>query len=597
MKWILVILLMIQTILPVHAEGGSFSAVFSDPGKLEQASESYAYQDLDHAVIDVWRDDLSSAKIAVTAEAGMTISASVSAFSRKNGEVLSADSVSIGWLADTEASLGTREGSPSILVPDRITAETEKIFSAGETGYLWITVRTDCNTAAGTYDGTIVLRNGTSEETCRLRIRVSSLVNEENFSLDLWQYPYASLRYYQILNHEEAFSAAHQNVLRQTLRAYYDAGGRTITASILDEPWSHQTYDDYPGMVRWSRNAENQIVYDYSAFDAWVSLCMEEGIDERIECFTILPWNNKITVHHEDGTAEGITAIPKTDEYTWIWSAFLRDFIAHLEEKGWKDKTVIAMDERNPAMVQAAIQVILSVTGSDGKPLGISDSINSLMEDISFYDDIDILSVSLGCFSDSALISELISHRKAFGKETILYNCSGNYPNAFAFSEPEESLWVMYYAAALGFDGYMRWALDAWNEDPLSSADYMPLESGDTFLLYPGEKDGDGMDLSESVRFLMIAQGIRNARKALYLKEHLEEKELFAEGLESIRRAAGSYHAHGAMTAADGSSEIISSEASRMQELIRLGTILMEREAAGSDPGLYVLRLKKIAEQ
>ncbi len=597
MNWILVILLILQSILPVHAEGGSFSAVFSDYGKKKQASAEYAYQNLDHAVIDVWREDRSSAKIAVSADADMTISASASAFRRRNGEVLSEEAVSIGWLENTEASLGTSEGSPSITVADRITDETRKSFSPGETGYLWISIRTDSDTAAGTYDGTIVLSNGTSEKTCRLRIRVAALIPEENFSLDLWQYPYASMRYYDILNHEEAFSAAHQEVLRQTLKAYHDAGGRTITASILDEPWSHQTYDDYPGMVRWSRDAENRIVYDYSAFDAWVSLCMEEGIDGRIECFTILPWNHKITVHHEDGTAEGITAIPGTEEYTWIWSSFLKDFIAHLEARGWKDKTVIAMDERSPEMVQAAIQTIQSVTGSDGKPLGISAAVNSLIEEVSYYDDIDILSVSLGCFSDSSLIRELTSHRRSLGRETLLYNCSGNYPNAFAFSEPEESLWVMDYAAALGFDGYMRWALDAWNEDPRSSADYMPLESGDTFLLYPGEKDGDGMDLSESVRFQMIAQGICNARKALYLKEHLAEKELFEEGLESIRRGEGAYHAYGAMMAADGSAELIASEASRMQELIRLGTILMEREAAGSDPGLYVLRLRRTAEQ
>ena len=53
-----------------------------------------------------------------------------------------------------------------------------------------------------------------------------------------------------------------------------------------------------------------------------------------------------------------VKAKPGEAAYTEYWGTFLRDFAKHLRQKGWFDKTCIAMDERPMKDMQAAIKVI-----------------------------------------------------------------------------------------------------------------------------------------------------------------------------------------------------------------------------------------------
>ena len=45
--------------------------------------------------------------------------------------------------------------------------------------------------------------------------------------------------------------------MKRQMRPYMEAGGKIGTASIVEEPWYHQTWCDYPSMVRWKREMEN----------------------------------------------------------------------------------------------------------------------------------------------------------------------------------------------------------------------------------------------------------------------------------------------------------------------------------------------------
>ena len=85
-------------------------------------------------------------------------------------------------------------------------------------------------------------------------------------------------------------------------------------------------------------------------------------------------------------------------------------------------------------------------------------------------------------------------------------------PNTFTFSPPAESEWLPLFAAANGYDGFLRWAYHSWVENPLVSTDFTSWPSGDCFLIYPGNRSSvrwerlrDGIEGFEKIRLLRAA--------------------------------------------------------------------------------------------
>jgi hypothetical protein len=58
--------------------------------------------------------------------------------------------------------------------------------------------------------------------------------------------------------------------------------------------------------------------------------------------------------------------------------------------------------------------------------------------------------------------------RRNSGLITTYYvACGIPKPNNFTFSPPSESCYEGWFAAARGFDGFLRWASNSWPENPL----------------------------------------------------------------------------------------------------------------------------------
>jgi hypothetical protein len=62
-----------------------------------------------------------------------------------------------------------------------------------------------------------------------------------------------------------------------------------------------------------------------------------------------------------------------------------------------------------------------------------------------------------------------------------------------------------WHAAAHGYDGFLRWAYDAWPADPVRDARHVLWPAGDTFLVYPGG--------NSSIRFEKLREGIVDFEK------------------------------------------------------------------------------------
>ena len=246
-------------------------------------------------------------------------------------------------------------------------------------------------------------------------------------------------------------------------------------------------------------------MYDYSLFDRWVGLCAGEGIDRQINCYSMLPWNNEL--HYYDAAADRIVEVranPGTPEFEAMWGPFLRDFEAHLDAKGWLGKCCVAMDERSPETMDAAIGLLRSV--APGLGIAMADNHASYKR----YADLDDVCVQIDC----RVADEDLARRRRDGLLTTYYVCcSSAFPNTFTFSEPWEAVYMAWFAAACGYDGMLRWSYNSWPADPVRDSRFTAWPAGDTYLVYP--------DARSSIRFERLREGIQDYEKIRILRGEL----------------------------------------------------------------------------
>ena len=84
-------------------------------------------------------------------------------------------------------------------------------------------------------------------------------------------------------------------------------------------------------------------------------------------------------------------------------------------------------------------------------------------------------------------------------------------PNNFVFSPPVEGRWISWYAMAYGYNGFLRWAYEAWPEDVLRDARHTIWAAGDCFMIYPGGKS--------CIRFEKMREGIVDYEKIRIIRE------------------------------------------------------------------------------
>ena len=298
--------------------------------------------------------------------------------------------------------------------------------------------------------------------------------------------------------------------MRPLLTMLSQAGQKCITTSIVDKPWGGQTYDPFQSMITWIKNSDGRWEFDYHIFDLYVSFAMDCGIREQINCYSMVPWGNKIMYMDEDSSKfVTIEVIPGTKEYEDFWRPFLYNFRAHLMEMGWLDNTTIALDERGLAEMiemfrflnQTAPELKITMAGN------FFNEVNDKIHDFSY----NWRSIN----TNSINVSEI---RRNNGQLTTYYvACSVPYPNNFTFSSPAESTFEGWFAAAMGFDGFLRWAYNSWVENPLKDSRFRTWPAGDTYLVYPGPRS--------SIRFEKLREGIQDYEKIKILESAFQNSE------------------------------------------------------------------------
>ncbi|MHB9055254.1 MAG: DUF4091 domain-containing protein [Paludibacteraceae bacterium] len=376
---------------------------------------------------------------------------------------------------------------------------------------VWIRILVPQSAEPGLYKGTVIVKNGRKiigKLNLNLRVvdKVLPLPADWKFHLDLWQNPYAVARYYKV----KPWSSAHLDALRKELKPYADAGGKVITASIIHDPWNGQTEDAYESMIKWTKRTDGNWTFDYSIFDTWVNLMMSLGVDKQINCYSMIPWKLSFR-YFDEATQTFIDAhtAPGDALYDEMWAAMLRSFAKHLREKGWFEKTYISMDERP---LDAMFKTLAVIRKADPK---LKISLAGMLH-AELIDELDDYCVSLRMkYTD-----EMLARRKQAGKVTTFYtSCEEPRPNTFTFSQPAECEWFAWYAAKANLDGYLRWALNCWVQQPIFDSRFRSWAAGDTYLIYPNGRT--------SIRFERMKAGIQMYEKIRILRERFRsEKDL-----------------------------------------------------------------------
>lgn len=476
--------------------------------------------------LTAWRGDTAVALLVLLGGEERTACVTACAQPFENGEnLIPAEAVSCRFLSETKAFVGNgkKDDGSRGSFPDVLYGPGPVGLGPGRVQGMFVSIQVPADAAPGVYRGAIrVTADGldvplTKELTLEVLDAVQPAPEDYRFDIELWQYPYRVAQYYGL----EPFSQAHLDVLRPHLQRYRALGGHAITASIVEEPWNGQTYGAYPSMIKWRRRADKSFAFDFTDFDQWVTLCHELGLGDKIVCYSLIPWGNQVTYYDEKKQAlKSVSPRPGTRKYMKIWTPFLQALCAHAKEKGWYDQIYIGIDERK--RMEKAYDLIDAVTGAFGEPLKKAAAMDHFSA--KYFPLIDRMAgVSVGLETATKALGDyrvLANRRK--GKEglrTTIYTCVGHFPNSFTYSMPAESYWTIFFSAAQGANGFLRWAYDAWVRDPLRDTTHVSFESGDCFLVYPDEPDAKHPETKSSVRLEKLAQGMRDLNKLLFLAE------------------------------------------------------------------------------
>lgn len=425
-------------------------------------------------------------------------------------------------LTDNFQACGTHPANlQSFKVADVVSTDASHRFDKAATQPLWVTVEVPRDAKPGRYSSKVEVLDSLSRKvigrmTLQLEVLSRTLPkpSEQQFHVDFWQQPYAVSRYHGV----KRWSDAHFALLKPYLELLARGGQKVCSAILFYEPWGDQSHDKFDPMIRTTRRADGSWTYDYTVFDRWVRLCEECGIGRQINCFSMVPWDMSFRYFDEaQGREVNLRTQTSSPEYRELWTAFLKDFAAHLRQRGWYDKTCIAMDERGLSNMLDAYRIAQEAV--PGMKMALAGNYHAELVD-KLYD----YCIAYG----QDFKPEELAGRRAKGWVSTTYTCcSTPEPNLFSNSLPADAAYLPVYCVANGFDGYLHWSWMNWPDEPLTDTRYRLFAPGDTYLIYPGP--------ASSVRWERFIEGVALAEKVRLRREALTAEGKTAE-LQQLNR-------------------------------------------------------------
>lgn len=387
---------------------------------------------------------------------------------------------------------------------------------------VWLTIAVPKQAARGNYGAAIEIQTGGCSKQFEITVHVLGFtlpdITKGKFYLNIWQDPAAVARWARV----PLWSPAHWKLLEAYTRNLADHGQKSVTTSIIYDPWRSQTGYVFPFMIEWrfpgkfQSGEASRFQFDFSVFDRYVEMMMKAGIDKSIQCFSMVdgPGSTSLcNIGYIDTTTGKLRFCPTRvggPLYRQVWRAFLPAFVRHLKERGWLSRTYIGFDEKPKPIVNG----ILNVLKADAPELKVALAGGSSSRESSTVGDLTIFYSEL---AHPATVRRLIEERRGVGPTTFYTCCTPALPNTFIYSPQYESRMLPWIAFRYGLTGYLRWAYQSWPAGVWHHPQTR-WHTGDTFLVYPG-KDGP----IDSTRWELLRQGIEDYEALDMLKQRIAE--------------------------------------------------------------------------
>lgn len=386
-----------------------------------------------------------------------------------------------------------------VQVPDRAEIKLDnKFLPSGENQWVLVYLKINSFTSSGTFPYSITFSDQGKKTEVKGKLTIKDRVVKDLASLDFysdfWQFPIAMADHYQI----KPWSENHWQKLGGMFDQLCQINQHSITTSVFWDLYNTRIRPLDEMMIQVKKSKEGGFTYDYSVFDNYVELAHSKGISRQIAVHNLFPWNGFFFYFDEiSSSVASVQTQPGTADYLAFWKPFLIDFSKHLKQKGWMEKTVLFIDERDPNATLELAKWVKSV--SPEFKLGYAgDFYPFLSEWIEDYSMPVNVVVDPGELSKRVLSSQKTSlYTSCFEKE--------NQPNLLLTSDYRDIYFLTQLAKAKGYDGMLRWSFNLWTSDIMESAIYPDLPSGDGHLIYP--------DGQVSVRFLVLRDALEEMNK------------------------------------------------------------------------------------
>lgn len=350
-------------------------------------------------------------------------------------------------------------------------------------------------------------------EEITLLVYDCELPKPSNYTLytDIWQHNSNIARTFGV----ELWSDEHFLYISKVLDKLIQLGQKSMTLVVSDCPWRGwgcYLMRDFPAnmfeysIINTSRDVNGNFIYDYSAMDRYIELCLNKCINGDITLYGLIgiwkmPYFNTkspeypetVKIRYLDNKDGAYRYMTTRDEIV----NYISSLFTHLKEKGLWDMVRIGADE--PSMPESFIQnldILKSIDSDIKLKLAIDkpeiiDTLGKHASDIAYS-----FPCTLKTYQKSGL-----NHKK------LWYVCNiPDRPNSLLDSPSTDTVALGILNHVFGFDGFLRWAFTSWTTSPLSDIRYNinGLPAGDMCLVYP---DTQG-DILESLRFIQLKHGI-----------------------------------------------------------------------------------------
>jgi len=380
---------------------------------------------------------------------------------------------------------------------------------------VWITVAVSRDARPGEYRGKFSVAGrtgGGADFDVVLEVLPAALAKptEWSFYLNIWQDPSGVARAHKV----KVWSEEHWRLLGHYAENFAAHGLKSIMTSIIHDPWKSQSGYEFDTMVEWKFPGEFQagqagrFTWDFTNFDRYVEIMTGAGIRDKIDMYALVmgPGGTlDANIRYLDTTTGSYrTSQMQVGDDNWreMWKAFLPELKKHLKEKGWFEIAMLGFDEKPERIMKLIFDFIIEtdpefkIVSSGGYP---GDE-RKWGDEIVFH--IDELQDRDRWREIEPLVKSM--HEDPAKFISWYTACMPHFPNTFVFSPLRESRLIGWVTWKFGFDGYTRWAVNAFPEDVWNQP-LFKWPSGDMFFVYPGQ-DGP----LDSMRWELMRQGIQD---------------------------------------------------------------------------------------